>query len=209
MAETIYYQEIPGVSARRYNRAWRKAAKGCSGPRTQPAKAPFRVYLILNKVTDAGYVGVTKRPILTRWGSHLERAFTTERKGQGSQLSKAIRKYGPRAFSIRVLSEALNAVVAHQLETFWIRELRTLDPRGYNMTEGGKAGFRWSRKTIVKMRRSQKARMADPAARERLRKARTRPQRQMAERKGRRARQWSALVKKFLTPVNAARMLGT
>lgn len=183
-----FIQKRPGISRNRYNMAWRAAVAATCGPRTQPAQAPFRVYLITNKVTDKGYVGATKRPLSARWGYHLGRA----RDGSDSLISKAIREFGEDAFRIRILSEALNKSVAHQLETFWIRELRTFGP-GYNMTETGRTGVK-SQKTIAKMRAAQTARMADMQNRDILRNSRTRLQRRRAEWKGRRARRWTALL---------------
>ena len=168
-------------------------ARAC-GPRTHPSPAPYRVYLIRNKVTDEGYVGATKRSLFTRWDAHIYRSRDPHRKGQQSLISGAIRKYGRGGFEVKVLSEALNEAAAYQLERFWIRELRTFMPAGYNMTEGGRAGYRWSRKMRCRMRDIQIARMADPQNRRRLVEARTRLQRQRAELRGRRTKRWKALL---------------
>lgn len=191
-SDSTWVQQVPGVSTRRYNKAWRRAVKRLAGIKASPA--PFRIYAITNRQTGESYVGATRRSLCTRWASHVYRAAEKDRTGQGSCLSLAIRKYGEGAFWIRTLSEALNEEVAYKLEKFWIRELRTLTPHGYNMTGGGKIGFRWSRKIRVKIRNSQIARMAKPGVREHLRNARTRLERQRAERRGRRLRQWKAQV---------------
>lgn len=204
---SVFIQRRPGMSRRRYNRAWRQAVKSTCGVRVGPAPAPFRVYVIINKVTDEKYVGVTKRQLYYRWSGHMTRSRDKNRKKQQSALTAAIQKYGKEAFTIRALSETLTEAVGYQLEKFWIRELQTQVPNGYNMTEGGRAGFSLSQKIRRKISKAQKLRMADPAVRDRLRQSRTRPQRQIAQRKSMRQQKWQELVKKFLTPISATDMV--
>ena len=196
-----FVQKIPGKSRNPYNEAWRAAARAACGQRSGPSAAPYRIYLIRNMLSDEGYVGVTKRPLYVRWWAHVTRLTDPKRKKQKSALSTAIQEHGRKAFTISTLSEALNETAAYQLEKFWIRELRTLAPGGYNMTDGGRKGYRWSRTVRVKMRNAQLARMSDPQRRERLRKARTRLERQRAELRGRRTRRWKATLVKGTTRV--------
>ncbi len=179
---------VPPVGAqppRKYNRAWRLAA--ASACRSRPTPAPFRVYAVTNTENGLQYVGATQRSLKGRWGYHVERALKgRDGKRSTSDLSKAIRKYGAASFSIRVLSEALNAKAAYDLESFWIRELKTLNPSGYNMREGGRTGFRWSSRMRVKFRKAQSSRMQSPDNVQRLRDARTLHQRRQAFLKGKR-----------------------
>ena len=79
-------------------------------------------------------------------------------------VHNAIQKYGRDAFSVEIIQypgisqEALNAV-----ERWWIRRLQTLDPGGYNLTEGGEGLFNPSpeirQKMSVSSRRAQKKRV--------------------------------------------------
>ena len=69
-------------------------------------------------------------------------------------IHNAIQKYGRDAFSVEIIrypgisEKALNAV-----ERWWIRRLKTLDPGGYNLTEGGDGAIP-SEETRQKMRES-------------------------------------------------------
>ena len=66
-------------------------------------------------------------------------------------IHNAIQKYGRDAFSVEIIrypgisEKALNAV-----ERWWIRRLKTLDPGGYNLTEGGDSSKR-SKETCQKI----------------------------------------------------------
>lgn len=184
---------VPAVGiqpVRKYNRAWRIAA--ASACRVQPRSAVFRVYCITNMETGQRYVGATKRSLAARWSDHVRLAFGPARKTQGSALSLALRKYGAKSFRIAILNETDDLQVSFQVEKFWIRELGTKIPNGYNMTDGGRAHYRWPRAVRIKMRNTQLARMANPENRKRLSAARTRLQRQRAERRGRRSRVFKA-----------------
>ncbi|HEY6766627.1 MAG TPA: GIY-YIG nuclease family protein [Candidatus Sulfotelmatobacter sp.] len=158
------------------------------------APAPFRVYLLTNRVTGEKYVGATKHPLAVRWQKHRGRAFSKIAARWANDLSTAIRKYGPEAFDRCVLSEALNETVAYKLECFWIRELDTLTPHGYNMRSGGKVNFRWSRKTLLKLRNTQIARMRKPENIKRLKEAKTPNQRRVSEKKGRQRAIWKKIL---------------
>jgi hypothetical protein len=115
----------------------------------KPTPALFRIYLLLNLKTGMKYVGRTKESLAERWGRHVEKSTKRD-----YALPRAIRTFGEAAFAVSVLNEATNETVADQLERFWIRELRTLHPLGYNEQEGGSKGFTWSEKSRAKMRTS-------------------------------------------------------
>lgn len=144
--DSEWVQARPGKSPRKYNRAWRRAVQGACATKRQPA--PFIVYLIENTFNGMRYVGATKKPLRIRWKEHREDANSTSCRG----LLIAIRQYGKDSFRMRILSEALNEVVAYELERFWIRELRTLFPNGYNMNDGGIRGFQMTPQARRNMR---------------------------------------------------------
>lgn len=130
----------------------------------------FRIYLLTNSVTQKSYVGLTSDRLGDRWSGH--KATANGRPKYKAPISLAIQKYGPDAFDRRVLSEALNEEVALKLECFWIRELRTKVPNGYNVTDGGKgaAGTKQSEATRLKKTGQKRS----PLTRRRMRRARRR-----------------------------------
>lgn len=91
------------------------------------------VYLITNRITGKKYVGKTVKDLDRRWRVHLAQA----KSGLRTHLHRSIRKYGAEIFEKTVLSVALNKAVLGQLEKFWIAELGTRSPAGYNLTAGG------------------------------------------------------------------------
>lgn len=89
--------------------------------------------LVENCVTGRSYVGQTSRSLDQRWQQHVYAAL----KGNDKMpLLRAIRKYGPEAFTKRVLQQCDNPIDLDEAEKFWIRELKTRT-NGYNATDGG------------------------------------------------------------------------
>lgn len=80
-----------------------------------------------------GYVGISSSGWRARWRSHVFDA----RHGSHTPLHRAIRKYGPGAFSTVVLQRCTTRGEAEAAEIAWIDALRTKAPRGYNATDGG------------------------------------------------------------------------
>jgi group I intron endonuclease len=95
------------------------------------------VYLLTNTLNGKQYVGQTQQRLTVRWRQHRK-----DRLRRNTLLANALRKYGSAAFTIRALSQTLNQTALTSLEQFWIRELKTLAPAGYNLTEGGEGGRR-------------------------------------------------------------------
>lgn len=102
-------------------------------------------YLLTNTVNGKQYVGQTRQPVRLRWRQHRK-----DSRRRNTALANALRKYGHMMFTVKVLSVALNSSVLTTLEQFWIKELGTLVPGGYNLTEGGEGGQR-SLETRAKM----------------------------------------------------------
>jgi group I intron endonuclease len=127
------------------------------------------IYAIRNIITGKQYVGKTTKSAETRWKQHVR----TANSGRNSCFHAAIREHGPAAFIWYVLSEALNAEVADKLERFWIRELNTFDPVGYNRNNGGAArpsGFRHRPETRSKMSAARMGHKAEASTLEKQRK---------------------------------------
>ncbi len=86
------------------------------------------IYKLTCRITGLGYVGATKNFKLRMKQHHYSKAST--------YLAKAIRKYGWENFKKEIL-EICPEEVANERETYWIKELGTKHPNGYNMTFGG------------------------------------------------------------------------
>jgi len=79
------------------------------------------------------YIGLTKQGVKARWGNHVRKAFTQANYNHG--LYNAIRKYGPSAFALDVLADALSKQEAQRLEKKYIAAVdKTLR---YNVSPGG------------------------------------------------------------------------
>ena len=93
------------------------------------------IYILTHKGTGEQYVGKDSR-LPSRAKEHL-----SGKNPQCRRVHRAIQKYGRDAFSVEIIpyphisQEALNAV-----ERWKIRQLQTLAPSGYNLTEGGEGG---------------------------------------------------------------------
>jgi group I intron endonuclease len=95
----------------------------------------FNIYLVTNTVNGRTYVGVTKHTAEKRWRQHVKcaRGATTRL----FALQRAIRKYGPDAFTVVTIDTSSTWEGACALEIKRIAEQR-LNPKGcYNLTSGG------------------------------------------------------------------------
>lgn len=93
-----------------------------------------RIYLIRNLVNGKCYVGQTINSVRSRWTSHL----AASRRGSRIPFHQAIRKYGEQSFCFIELCPASSLEELNELESVYIRGLRTLSPHGYNLDSGGK-----------------------------------------------------------------------
>ncbi len=121
----------------------------------------FEVYLHTSPSGKA-YVGMTSRGMRHRWNLHVHAA----RKGGRSVFHRAIRKYGPEAFTHEVLERMTTEAGALQAERLWVARLGTFGPRGYNRSAGGEGapgtqarrGHTHSAETRAKISASNRAR---------------------------------------------------
>ncbi len=89
--------------------------------------------MVTNHVNGKKYVGKTSQGYLRRWLDHRRNA----RSDSGSLLGRAIMKYGPETFSVRLLYEAVDERECFAVEKGLIAEYGTLKPHGYNICIGG------------------------------------------------------------------------
>ena len=97
------------------------------------------VYKITNSITNKIYVGVTIRPINQRWNRHKFNAIhktDVTNHTWNMPLYRSMRKYGVDKFTIDLLEEVDNSEL-NERERYWISELNTIAPNGYNITIGG------------------------------------------------------------------------
>lgn len=93
------------------------------------------IYKITNEMTKKRYIGQTKFTIDDRFNRHLYNA----RKNSNSYFYNAIKKYGNENFIVELIEEVDDSLL-NEREIYWIKELNTLYPNGYNETIGGTGG---------------------------------------------------------------------
>ena len=117
---------------------------------------PFVVYMALNKITGASYIGATQKGTRHRASIHL----TTARSDRnGNQLIyRAIRKYGEENFTFITIKECVDFSDALESERSYIAFLK---PR-YNLTDGGD-GVRGLKHSDISKERMSRAKIGKPS----------------------------------------------
>lgn len=87
------------------------------------------IYCVTNTLNGKQYVGQTTQSVSDRWKQHC---------AYGTALHKAIKKYGTENFQITVLAETNNDFL-NPLEAWFVFELQSVAPNGYNLTTGGES----------------------------------------------------------------------
>ena len=109
------------------------------------------IYLIRNNETGKDYIGQSLshrlnrsryRPFghLGRFKDHISEALNNKKTKQCTYLNASIRHYGREAFSVELL-ERCKPTEMDEVERRLILERKTLAPRGYNLTAGGKGAM--------------------------------------------------------------------
>lgn len=87
-----------------------------------------QIYIISNDVNEKLYIGQTTKKLEERFKQHFY---------ADSAIGNAMRKYGIEHFEIWAIEKCCTKEQQNAFEVFWIRELGTLYPEGYNLTIGG------------------------------------------------------------------------
>lgn len=91
------------------------------------------VYKITNDINNKVYIGITTNTLQNRWKQHLITRW--QNKTEKRPLYAAMNKYGVEHFSISLVEEVDNKLLA-QREQFWIQQYDSYF-HGYNATLGG------------------------------------------------------------------------
>jgi group I intron endonuclease len=95
------------------------------------------IYKLINSINNKYYIGQS---------TNVHKVISRLYKGSGKVISLAIKKYGWENFEVEiieylkydsVLSKRENQKILDEKEIFWIKELNSLAPNGYNLTKGG------------------------------------------------------------------------
>jgi len=87
------------------------------------------IYILENKINKKKYVGQTRGKFSSRLNSHFK---------NNSYIGNALRKYGLDNFKMYQIVYNKNDL--NLWEIYWIKELNTIYPNGYNLTYGGEGG---------------------------------------------------------------------
>lgn len=90
------------------------------------------IYMIVNKINNKKYIGLTSKSIQRRWNEHLREAS----KNTHRYLYHAINKYGSENFEIIELEKNVPEEELNDREQFYINKYMTYE-NGYNLTLGG------------------------------------------------------------------------
>ena len=114
----------------------------------QPSGRMGVIYKITNTLNGKGYVGQTRQKLNRRISGHKN---SKVKRG----IDAAIDLYGFENFTVEVL-EICHVELLNEREIFFIRELNTKVPNGYNLTDGGDNNVNPSDETRAKMSAAKK-----------------------------------------------------
>lgn len=88
------------------------------------------IYKITNNINNKIYVGQTTQKVSRRLRRHASGK-------EESVISRAIKKYGIEKFNIEELYYSFSLEDLNEKEKFFIKEMNTISPNGYNIRSGG------------------------------------------------------------------------
>lgn len=94
----------------------------------------MRIYKITNIITNKIYIGKTIKSLNERLNKHFRYAYKYD---THNVLSNSIRKHGRENFIIEEIEKCNSLKQLNKREIYWIKQLNSKVPVGYNMTDGG------------------------------------------------------------------------
>jgi hypothetical protein len=91
------------------------------------------IYKITNNINGKVYIGQTVTTVQNRWRQHITQSSRKNR----SALHSAIEKYGKENFALESIDSAISIEELNFKEEFWITQLNSVVPNGYNLRPGG------------------------------------------------------------------------
>lgn len=125
------------------------------------------IYVITNNVNGKKYVGQTT-DVDKRWYAH--QYCSKNRTDHNIYLYNAINKYGIEEFTFKIIESNVSLSEVNEREEYWIKNLNTHSPNGYNLTIGGEGtkGYKMSDETKEKISKAAKYRFSRMSKSERL-----------------------------------------
>jgi len=120
--------------------------------------------------TNMGYVGQTTGAFLRRWKGHCKAALNERSRSWYWEFPKAIREHGADNFVGHIICECDTAEELSTLEDYWMHELNTLWPNGYNMRDGTNFVCEQTRQLISERTKNGMSKL-DPSHKDRQREA--------------------------------------
>lgn len=97
------------------------------------------VYKVVNKTNGKIYIGQTVKPLKYRIMDH----FWNARRRPKLVFHKALQKYGEKSFEWSIIYRSESQEEINEKEIYYINELNTIVPFGYNMCLGGNGSNGW------------------------------------------------------------------
>ena len=121
------------------------------------------IYCIINKINNRLYVGKMSKTVNN--SKHYM--------GSGKLIKLAIQKYGKENFIKTILEENISKEDLSLREIYWIKEINTKVPNGYNLTDGGEGfiGLKRSKEQIEKHRKAIKGKKASEETKNKISKS--------------------------------------
>ena len=86
------------------------------------------IYKIQNKINGKIYIGQTKYSVGKRIVNHFKQRYP---------IGAALRKYGLQSFEVTIIDSAESLEIINEKEKYWIKNLGSKQPKGYNIADGG------------------------------------------------------------------------
>lgn len=105
------------------------------------------IYLRTNLINGKKYVGQTVN------FKNRQNAWLFKKRYAGEAIDNARKRYGTENFKVEILRECDTQDELNKWEMYFIKELNTISPNGYNLTNGGEgvSGYKISDETKQKM----------------------------------------------------------